>query len=414
MTAIEDDFIRRLDRAPLDANALADRYQAFRARDELLTTLHERLHTAAMRGVSGAQLSALAAEMNWTDFHGFLSRYDWQQRADLGRFPQGYPTPWRLGSLHHDVGVLEAAGGRSPAAMYADARENEVAGLSDSARTVVRALTDSDMSVQPLKILDDPRGYGTLGSIGVEGRNNAASAQPAIGERNTRTAPSNARHWSQQGRQVIRAVALAAHDSGARVLAIPVTHAARIEARIRRYAHHTADDPNTAIDKLVGGAWKKPPPGALIIVDDADELSTKQVCQLAGYAASTNAKLLLVTADREGIGLDDPTRCPERGDSWNRTARESTDALAHQLPWAQHLGSPADYQLCAAAADTAGQLNNYLSALTEIPDDIAHREASALLERHGNLIGSYRDLARPVVSRDTGREAPSRDCGIAL
>lgn len=405
MTAIEDDFLRRLDRAPLDANSVADRHQAFRARDELLNKQHQRLQAAVDSGTSGETLKGLVTALN-EEFRSFLNGFSWEDRKELNRFPEGYPTPWLVGELHYGQEDLAAAGGRSPAAVYRDAPETSVTGLSQSARAVVRALGDSDMAVQPLKILDDPRGYGPLGSRSIEGPFDAEP--PRRGHR----AREAARRRSREGRQVLRAVGLAAHYSGSRVLAIPVTEAARTAARTQRYAHHVAEDERAAIEKLATGVWR-PPPGALIIVDDADELVPDDLRQLTKLAGATNTKLIVVTADRAGLGPDDPTDS-RIIDSWNRASRERTDVLHYRLPWNQHVGEAGDYRLCATAADAPGRVKRYLSGLAAIPSDIGHRHAADILSAHDSLTTAYTDLAAPVQSRGIGGEQPGRDVGLCL
>lgn len=413
MAAIEDDFLRRLDRTPLDANSVADRYESFRARDAVMARLHERLRAGVDNGLTGTGLSDLVAELSDGEFSRFLNAYDWDERRDLVRFPPGYPTPWRLGRLHQDRQALGAAGGRSPAAVYRDAPEAAVSGLSESAHAVVRAVVDSDMSVQPVKILDDPRGYGIGGSRSVEG------VPPSLAEADERDGrPANraaAARFRREGREVIRAVALAAHYSGARVLAMPAHGPALAEARTHRHAHHIAENPDATIEKLVRGEWKKPPPGALIIVDDADQLDTDQVLQLSTFAGDTNTKLLLVTADHAGVGPVGPDHAGRGFGDWDRSARETTDTLTHQLPWGQYLGDPADHRLCAIATDTAGELARYMAALSEIPDDIAHQQAAALLERHNQIVAAHTELAAPVRPLQASRGAQlDREQGLSL
>lgn len=392
MTAVEDDFLRRLDRAPLDANRLADRYASFRERDALMATFHERLRAGVDSGLTGSRLGDLVAEMSQGEFTRFLNRFDWEQRRDLSRFPDGYPTPWRLGQVHQDLQAIAAA-------VYRDAPESAVAGLSESSREVVRAIADSDMSVQPLKILDDPRGYGPFGSRSIEP---VPPSMAEVDERDGRPADRHAAHqYRREGREVIRAVALAAHYSGARVLAVPAHAAALNEARTNKYAHHIAEHPDAAIEKLVGGEWKRPPPGALIVVDDADELDTDQVHQLSRFAGETNTKLLLVTADHN-----------DRSQHWSR---QTTDALVHQLPWGQHVGNLADYRLCARAADTPGELRSYLDSLSETPTDIAHQEAVTLLQGHQQIIAAYTALAAPLKAVEASLELEdNRQHGLCI
>lgn len=399
MTQLEDDFLRRLDQEPLDANRLADRYQNMRAREELLNRQHHRLRAAVDRSAGAGELKTLAADMH-TEYQAFLSAFSWQERGEINRFPAGYPTPWRLAQLHCDRGDLEAAGGRSPAAVYREAPESALDGLSPAARTVVNALIDSDMSVQPLRILDDPRGYGLLGSRSIEGPFDAVETPPEP------HLTQGARRFSREGRQVLRAVALAAHHSGSRVLAVPATETARSAAHNQRYAHHVADDTNTAIAKITTGQWK-PPPGALIVVDDADELAADDLRQLTTLAGRTNTKLVLVSADRAGLGTAADTR--------NRESRENTDALQHQLPWSQHLGEPRDHQLCATAVDNPGRLQRYLSALDLVPDDIAHQQAATLLHGHHQIIAAYTALAAPPKEIRPSRELEdNRQHGLCI
>ncbi|MCB0939261.1 MAG: hypothetical protein KDB72_03385 [Mycobacterium sp.] len=399
MTQLEDDFLRRLDQEPLDANRLADRYQNLRAREELLNSQHHRLRATVERGTAASELKTLAEAMH-TEYQAFLSAFSWQERGEINRFPAGYPTPWRLAQLHSDRGDLEAAGGRSPAAVYREAPEAALDGLSPPARQVVNALIDSDMSVQPLRILDDPHGYDLLGSRSIEGPFDAAETPPDP------YLTQAARRISREGRQVLRAVALAAHYSGSRVLAVPATNAAHSAAHNQRYAHHVADDPRTAVARLTNGQWK-PPPGALIVVDDADELASDDVRQLSRLAGRTNTKLVLVTADRAGLGTAADTR--------NRESRESADALQHQLPWSQHLGEPRDYQLCATAADNPGRLQRYLSNLDLIPDDIAHRQAATLLQSHQQILAAYTTLAAPPKAVQASRELEdNRQHGLCI
>lgn len=399
MTQLEDDFLRRLDQEPLDANQLADRYQNVRAREELLNRQHQRLCATVERGAGVSELKTLTEAMH-TEYQAFLSGFSWHERGEINRFPAGYPTPWRLAQLHCDSGDLAAAGGRSPAAVYREAPEAALDGLSPSAREVVNALIDSDMSVQPLRILDDPHGYGLLGSRSIEGPFDVAETPPDP------HLTQAARRTSHEGRQVLRAVALAAHYSGSRVLAVPATDAARTAAHTQRYAHHVADDPHTAIANLTTGQWK-PPPGALIVIDDADELATDDVRQLTSLAGRTNTKLVLVTADRAGLGTAANTR--------NRESRESADALQHQLPWSQHVGEPRDYRLCATAADNPGRLQLYLAKLDLVPNDIAHQQAATLLQTHQQIVAAHTALAAPPKALHTSQELQdNRQHGLCL
>ena len=442
-TQADADFIARLDDAkPLTANQIADRYEAFRSRDAVLTALHERLSDAARRGVTGRELDAVVHTLR-DDFDGFLAGYRGEQRAALNRFPPGYPTPWRLGYLHQDLDTLAAAAGHSPAAVYRDAPDSAQVELTERGRTVAAAITGSAMSVQPLKILDDPRGYGPLGSRSIEGDPPVAGGRDPQRNLNIRDVEREAKflaateNWTDEevehmmgtdyaqarrgrrtladtrteGRRILRAVSLAAHYSGHRVLAIPATAAARTEAQTHRYAHHVATDVGAAIGKMSTGEWK-PPPGSLVIIDDADELAADDLRQLTTAAATTNSKLLLVTADHAGMGPADRSR--RSRDIRDRPSRDKTDVLAHHLPWGQHLGEAADNQLCASAADNFNAIGRYLSESTETADDIAHREAVALLDRRDTNLDAYRALAAGPRDRHISRSGPSQEQGLSL
>ena len=444
-----DDFLARLDAEPLTANQIADRYEAFRSRDAVLTAQHERLAAAAHRGVTGQELDTLLDTL-YDGFTEFLAGYRGEQRAELNRFPPGHPTPWRLGRLHQDLDILATAAGHSPAAVYRDAPESAHTDLSVVGRAAVASITSSAMSVQPLKILDDPRGYGALGSRSIEGDPVGATGRDTQRNLNIRDVEHEARfltateNWTDEeveqtmgtdyaqsrrdrrtladtraeGRRILRAVSLAAHYSGHRVLAIPATAEARNEAQTRRYAHHVATDPLAAIDKMATGEWK-PPPGSLLIVDDADELGAEELRQLSTLAATRNAKLLLVTADHAGMGPADLSRRSRQ--VRDRPTRDRTDVMTHSLPWGQCLGAHNDVARAAMAADNFHEIEKYLAGLAvgrpagrEAPDDIAHREAAALLTRRDAALTTYRELSFPSWARARAVPTPSRDAGLSL
>ena len=66
-------------------------------------------------------------------------------------------------------------------------------------------------------------------------------------------------------------------------------------------------------------------------------------------------------------------------------------------------------------ADSAlARVSAYLNELTTIPDDDAHREATALIARRDTLATAYTRLAAPPHSRDAGRPGPQHDTGLSL
>ena len=270
-------------------------------------------------------------------------------RAFVQRPVAAFDLSRELDQMREEIELVESAGLRSPAAVYADCPETALEGLSEAGRVVVRHLVDSDMAVQILE----------------------------VGHRDEKSA-------------LLHTVALAAHHSDAKVLAIPASSAAADEARGRRYSDSTAS-PAEAIDKLTTGQWT-PPPGTLLIVDDADHLDDPQLRRLTTHAGATNTKLLLVTS---ASGTPGPSR-------------HLTAALAGTLPWSQQLGDTrsTDSALSRATAHLAG--------LAMTPHDDIYRQARALLVRRDNLVGVYRNVAAAVVLRDASRGGPENNLGASL
>jgi len=107
------------------------------------------------------------------------------------------------------------------------------------------------------------------------------------------------------------------------VIAVPATPAAAARAATNP-ALRTVADPDQAAMSLHTRGWKLPP-GALIVVDDADHCPAHRLNSLIRYAQRDNTKLVLIT---------DHTAPPG-------PSRALTDALAAAHPWAHHrLGEP--------------------------------------------------------------------------
>ena len=305
------------------------------------------------RAAAAADIAALQhARIQARDLDNHIRRVEAAAaRAFAARAAGALDLARELTQMRDEIELVESAGLRSPATVYADPSETTVADLSEPARAAVSHIIDSDMAVQPLHAHD--------------------------------TAEKNA---------VIRAVALTAHHNDDKVLAIPASPAAAEQARTRRYAHATAT-PGEAINNLTTGVWK-PPPGSLLIVDDADHLDPDQLRRLTTHAGATNTKLLLVTND---TGTPGPSHA-------------LTTALADILPWSQHLGTaPSRPDPGTALARVA----NYIHGLSTIPDDDAHHEATTLLARRDTLIDVYRAIAAPLAARHTGHTT-GRDLGVSL
>jgi len=198
--------------------------------------------------------------------------------------------------LQAEVDFLEAAGARSPAAMYR-VPEDALARLDDASQRAVIAIANSAQATQLLQIGDD-------------------ADKPAA----------------------LAAIAAAAHHHRHRILALPATEAAATYADEHRYAD-TSTTAAAGIDNLQSGRWN-PPTGSLLIIDDADQLPAEQLHWVTTNTAATNTKLLLVT----NTGAPPPRHT-------------LTDVLAGHLPWAQHLGTiDADQQRSTAMQRTAHHL----------------------------------------------------------
>lgn len=102
MTQLDDDFLRRLDQKPLDANRLADRYHNLRTREELLNRQHQQLCAAVERCAGAGELQTLAEAMH-TEYQRFLSAFSWQERGEINMNHPGFrahsvtgvPPSWR-------------------------------------------------------------------------------------------------------------------------------------------------------------------------------------------------------------------------------------------------------------------------------------------------------------------------------
>ena len=181
----------------------------------------------------------------------------------------------------------------------------------------------------------------------------------------------------------LAAVTAAVHGKNKHVLAMPATDTATAFADTHPYAERRTD-PAATRTRLDNGEWTIPA-GNLLVIDDADHLDAKQLRYFTEHAARTNTKLLLVhTPHRDR----DP-------------AHTLVDALADNLPWAQHVGTPTDHTPTTAIAQ-ARRLADTNPQLT----DPAHRQdTSELLARADTLTGTYtRRLTHRRTERDRGTQ----------
>ena len=285
-------------------------------------------------GAQRTDIDALtAARAHASDLDNQLARAETSAARAFaaGRSDQyrpGYDTSLEVAGLSAEVQVLEAAGARSPAAMYR-VPEQALSALDEPSRAAVIAIANSAHTVQPLHLHD-------------------GADKPAA----------------------LAALAAAAHHHQHRILGLAATQRADTDTEIHRYAD-TTTSPAAARDHLQAGRWQLPI-GSLVVVDDADQLPPDHLRWLTDTAAATNTKLVLITT------------CDHRA-----PAHTLTDALAADLPWAQHLGTPTPGRHRHTAAQRAAA---YLATTTDTAGE--HTHARQLLDRRQYLITRYRDLTR--------------------
>ena len=308
---------------------------------------------ARRRSALDADIATLAqARLAASDLDNQVRRVE----ASAARTVADHPTvaeldvAAELDQLRAEIDLLDTAGQRSPAAMYAEPSGAALAELSEEGRAAVGQITGSAMSVQILRVY--------------------SGAEKA---------------------DTIAAIALAAHHGGHRVLALPASAAATSRADARRYAHAIAD-PASAIANMQSGRWA-PPPGTLLIIDDADHLNSDQLRWLITHAGATNTKLLLLTDDTAAAG----------------PSRALTDAVADTLSWSARLGGAGRNTSASALA----RVGRYLEAHPDGPEIGARSDAADLLARRAALTERYRDAATPIWAR-TAAAHPSTDRGLGL
>ncbi len=290
----------------------------------------QQRRSAAMRA-DAEQLRQ--ARIEATDLDNQLMRAELAAARVFGTRPGvDYDLVADLPALRREVDMLDEAGVRSPAAMYAT-READLDQLDQPAAAAVTDIAGSAQTVQPLHL----------------GANADKSA-------------------------VLGALATTALRNQHRILAIPATQDAETYAGQHRYADTTAN-PDQAIERLDNGQWKLPT-GTLLVVDDADQLNPRQLQALTKAAGDANAKLLLVTnAD-------------------NQREASLTDMLNNHLPWSHRLADPAERPARTAidrvehhlasttaageAAQEASDLLNRRDELGRTYHDITHYRARAL------------------------------------
>ena len=232
-----------------------------------------------------------------------------------------------LPMLRAEVTQIETSWGRSPATVYPE----PAAGwedLDEPTRTAVATITANMQSVQVLTVGSDTDKHAALG-----------------------------------------AVTAAVRGKGQPVLAVPATGQAIAEAKDRPYADRSVD-PRRIRDRIDKGQLTIPP-GALLVIDDADHLDPKLLRYFAEHATATNTKLLMVHSTT-------PDRQPPH---------TVVNALTDALPWAQQIGvSPAEQPHRTAIQRVTTMFTEVRATATP---HTATAEAAELLDRRNRLLDAH-------------------------
>lgn len=266
-------------------------------------------------------------------------------RALAQRPTHAYDLAADLDTLRAEVAFLQAASTVSPGALYYP-DETAVADLDDTHRRVVTAITANIHTVQALHLHPDADKHGALAAL-----------------------------------------VATAHQQDHRMLALTASPAARNYAAQHRYADATGhiDSARTTL----GNRPLKLPLGSLIVVDDADHLSTDNLHWLTNAAATTNTKLILITT----------------GDHHHQPAHTLIAALHHNSTAAHQLGTPEPHP--NPAPRTAIERAEHHLATTSATST-TRDQAIELLRQRTQIVDRLRDIADAAAHIDN-LTTPDRD-----
>jgi conjugative relaxase-like TrwC/TraI family protein len=316
--------------------------------DRIVT--ENQMHARRLEALQADAVELNAARVEARDLDNQL----WRAEASAARaFAAPRTAPGLdvdVSRLQAEVDYLDSAGGVSGAGMY-DPPADRYASVPEADRQAVAAVAWGAQSVQVL-------------TIGADADKTAA----------------------------LTAIATAARTNGKRILALPATDTAKNFFDAHPYADG-ANTPQVAHDKFSDGRWTAPP-GTLIVVDDADHLTTDQLHCFTENAVRTNTKLLLVTtpgAERE------PTQT-------------LVDTLATNLPWAQHIGTPTDRTPRTAIEQARHQADTN----PELGDPTNRQQTRDLLARADTLTRIYTQRLSHRLSHRSTERSQVRDTGLEL
>lgn len=252
--------------------------------------------------------------------------------------------PWiDLATARDEVEILSAAGVRSPAAMYGAVPAGN---LDDQHRVAAAVVADSPQAVQCLHL--------------------GAEADKA---------------------GVVAALAAAAQTSQARPILVPCS--AESVNWVVNHGLSVSRVSSAQFDAEVADEQWAPPRGALVILDDADQVSPQTLRGAMAAAGETNSKLVMITG-----AMSEPT-----------PGRALVAVLQENLPWAQALGQPGQSEERTALSTAA-------ATIAAAPDGLQAAPISEILGRRDSLIAGYTRL-HSGTWRSANRN-DGRDYGIEL
>ncbi|OBK59449.1 exonuclease V subunit alpha [Mycobacterium gordonae] len=296
------------------------------------------IHTRRTEAITDDTATLNDARRNARTLDDQLRRAEACAARALAQSPTyAYDLAADLDVLRAEVAFLQAASTVSPGALYYP-DETAVADLDDTHRRVVTAITANIHTVQALHLHPGADKHGALAAL-----------------------------------------VATAHHQDHRVLALTASPAARDYAAQHRYADATGhiDSARTTL----GNRPLKLPLGSLIVVDDADHLSTDNLHWLTNAAAATNTKLILITT----------------GDHHHQPAHTLLTALHHNSTAAHQLGIPEpDPNPAPRTAIERAEHHLATTSATSTTRD----QAIELLRQRTHIVDRLRDIAEAAAHID--------------
>ncbi|WP_373878474.1 AAA family ATPase, partial [Mycobacterium kiyosense] len=314
------------------------------------------IHTRRTEAITTDTATLNDARRNARTLDDQLCRAEASAARALAQSPaHTYDLATDIDTLRAEVAFLQAASTVSPGALYYPP-ETAVADLDNTRRRAVTAITANIHTVQALHLHPGADKHGALAAL-----------------------------------------VATAHHHDHRVLALTATPTARDYAAQHPYADATGhiDSARTTL----GNTPLKLPLGSLIVVDDADHLSTHHLHWLTNAAATTNTKLILITT----------------GDHHHQPAHTLLAALHHNCTTAHQLGTPEpDPNPAPRTAIERAEHHLATTSATSTTRD----QAIELLHQRTQIVDRLRDIAEAAAHIDNlttpDRHIAHGDRGLGL